>query len=102
MAAAESGDPRYQAVRHAVEAAEACAEDVTIADVRAAAKDPRFWTAGMTWAERKFPDRWGRRQDDGNVPRVIVQISVKDSDVQVNLGEAGPPPRVGGSDAPDR
>jgi hypothetical protein len=49
----------------------------------------RFWTAGMTWAERKFPDRWGRRQEDAQTPRVVVQIGVKDSDVQVNLATFG-------------
>jgi hypothetical protein len=92
MTAAETGDRRYQAVAHAIAVAEASAEDETIADVRAAGKDPRFWTAGMTWAERKFPDRWGRRQDDQTTPRVIVQIGVKDSDVQVNVGAALPTP----------
>jgi hypothetical protein len=88
--AADAGDPlvhrkRLAAVAHVVQVAEACAEDESIADVRAAGKDPRFWTAGMTWAERKFPDRWGRRQDDGQTPRVIVQLGVSAERVQVNV-----------------
>src|SRR5688572_23536628 len=74
MKASEDGDSRYAAVAHRIRVAEACAEDETIADVRAAGKDPRFWTAGMTWAERKFLERWGRRQDDANTPRVVVQM----------------------------
>jgi hypothetical protein len=35
--------------------------------------------------ERKNPNRWGRRNDDAQVPRVVVQIGVRDSEVQVNV-----------------
>lgn len=83
---AEQGDVAAQAFVDAVEKAEADAEADTVRNVRNASKSPQFWAAGMTWLERKSPDRWGRRQDDANVPRVVVQIGVKDGDVQVNLG----------------
>jgi len=52
--------------------------------VRAAGKQPQFWAAEMTYLERKYPDRWGRRQDDQSVPKVIVQIGIKDSDVSIS------------------
>lgn len=89
MKAAEDGDARYQAAAHAIRVAEAVAEDESIGDVRSAGKDPRFWAASMTWAERKFPDRWGRRTEDGQAPRVVVQIGVQASDVQVSLVSNG-------------
>jgi hypothetical protein len=56
-----------------------------------AGRDPRFWAADMTFLERRAPDRWGRRQNDESVPRVVVQIGVKDSDVQVGIVAAAPP-----------
>jgi hypothetical protein len=48
MKAAEDGNPRYDAVAHAIQCAEASAEDDSIGDVRKAGKDPRFWAASMT------------------------------------------------------
>lgn len=93
MQKAEEGDPRYQAFAHVVRAAEAIAESSAVRNVRAAGKQPQFWAAEMTYLERKYPDRWGRRQEDQNVPRVIVNIGVKDSDVQIGLI----PPRMAGT-----
>jgi hypothetical protein len=82
---AEHGDNSAQAFVDALEKAEALAESETVRNVRQASKLPQFWAAGMTWLERKSPDRWGRRSEDGNAPRVVVQIGVKDSDVTVNV-----------------
>jgi hypothetical protein len=48
-------------------------------------KDPRFWAAEMTYLERRHPDRWGRRQEEAAGPKVVVQIGIKDSDVQISL-----------------
>lgn len=83
--AAEAGDARAIAFRNALEKAEAQAESETVCNVRNASKLPQFWAAGMTWLERKSPDRWGRRQDDSSVPKVVVQIGARDSDVTVNV-----------------
>ena len=47
--------------------------------------DPRLWAAEMTYLERKHPDRWGRRQDDQNMPRVVVQIGVGGSEVRIGV-----------------
>ena len=88
---AEQGDEAAQAFVNALEKAEADAEAETVRNVRHASKLPQFWAAGMTWLERKSPDRWGKRQDDQNVPRVVVQIGVKDSDVQVRLSTFASP-----------
>lgn len=46
------------------------------------------WAAYATWNERKAPDRWGKRNEDVSTPRVVVQIGVRDGDVQVSLGES--------------
>jgi hypothetical protein len=92
LESAEHGDEAAIAFRNALEKAEAFAESETVRNVRNASKLPQFWAAGMTWLERKSPDRWGRRQDDQNTPKVVVQIGVRDSDVQVNLG-LSPVPR---------
>ncbi len=83
---AEAGDEGAKRFVDALEKAEADAEAETVRNVRQASKLPQFWAAGMTYLERKAPDRWGRRQDDASTPKVVVQIGVKDGDVQVSLG----------------
>lgn len=93
---AEQGDEAAQAFVNALEKAEAAAESETVRNVRNASKLPQFWAAGMTWLERKSPDKWGRRQDDQNTPKVIVQIGIRDSDVTVNTLS----PQAFASDAP--
>ena len=82
---AEAGDEAAIAFVDACEKAEGFAEAETVRNVRNASKLPQFWAAGMTWLERKSPDKWGRRQDDASVPKVIVQIGARDSDVKVNI-----------------
>ena len=84
MQKAEEGDPRYQAFANVVQVAEAHAESSAVRNVRAAGKSPQFWTVKMTYLERRHPERCGRRQDDTNTPKVIVQIGIKDSDVQIS------------------
>lgn len=75
----------YQAFVNAEKRAEAAGEDEQVQNTRNAAKDPRFWAAGMTLLERRFPDRWARRNEDSSAPKVLVQIGVRDSDVQVSI-----------------
>jgi hypothetical protein len=70
-----------------IEKAEAQAEGEMVDCVRNAAKSgPQYWAAGMTYLERRQPDRWGKRQDDSSAPKVIVQIGVSQGDVSVQLG----------------
>lgn len=84
---AEAGDEAAQAFVDAVENAEAMAEAEMVGCVRnAAKKGPQYWAAGATFLERKSPERWGRRQDDGQAPKVVVQIGVHGQDVTVNVG----------------
>jgi hypothetical protein len=90
LKAADDGNERYQAVATLIRAAEAVAESDSVRHVRSAGKDPRFWTAAATWLERKYPDKYGRRNEDTSAPRVIVQIGVRDSDVQIQLAPAAP------------
>ena len=67
----------------AVKQAEAEAEAEAVADMRIAGKLPQFWTARATFLERRFPDRWARRSEEGSGPKILVQIGCKDSEVQV-------------------
>jgi hypothetical protein len=90
MQRADEGDPRYDAFANVVRAAEALAESNAVRNVRAAGKDARFWAAEMTWLERRYPDKWGRRQEDTAAPKVIVNIGVKDSDVQIQVKPTDP------------
>lgn len=84
----EAGTEPQAAFVKALKRAEAQAEAGIVANVIEASKKPQFWAAGMTYLERKYPDAWGRRSEDGNGPRIVVQIGVKDSDVRVNLPQA--------------
>lgn len=52
------------------------------------------WVPMMTLGERKYPEMYGRRAEASEVPRVIVQIGVRDGDVQVTpMVAAGDRPR---------
>lgn len=75
----------FGAFCEALKTAEAAAEAAIVKRVKIAAEaGPQFWTAGMTQLERRWPDRWGKRPDSSDGPKVVVQIGVRDSDVQVN------------------
>jgi transposase len=50
---------KYRDFRDAVKSAESVAEARAVSEVRAAGCES--WQASMTWLERKFPERWGRR-----------------------------------------
>jgi hypothetical protein len=39
----------------------------------------------MTYLERKYPEKWGRRQDDSAGPKVQVIIGASESEVRVNV-----------------
>lgn len=83
---AKHGEVAAIALVEAMEKAESEAEGEMVNCVRNAAKaGPQFWAAGMTYLERRQPDRWGKRPDDQGVPKVVVQIGIQSTDVQVNL-----------------
>lgn len=84
LASAEKGEPRYQLIADVVHLGAAIAESESLGHVRAAGKDPRNWAAGMTFLERRYPGKWGRRPEENDTPKVIVQIGIRDSDVTVN------------------
>jgi hypothetical protein len=88
----ETGEAGYVEFLRAYKRASAIAEAEAVANVRRAGKLPQFWTAEMTFLERRHPDRWGKRNEDTNTPKIVVQIGVKASDVQVNCG-LSPVPR---------
>jgi hypothetical protein len=84
LASAEKGELRYQLIADVIQLGMAIAESDSLGDVRRAGKDPRNWAASMTFLERRYPGKWGRRPDDTEVPKVIVQIGIKDSDVSLS------------------
>ncbi len=51
----------YITLYKSVKRAEAEAETLLVNTVREAAVDGKNWLAGMTFLERRHPDRWGRR-----------------------------------------
>lgn len=55
------GQEPYDAFVAEVEEALGAAETGFVVRVATAARDPRHWTAAAWWLERRFPDRWGRR-----------------------------------------
>jgi hypothetical protein len=97
LKAADDGDERYQPIAMLIRAAEAIAESDSVRDVRTAGKDPRFWASAMTYLERKHPEKWRRRTDSDSGPKVIVQIGVRDSDVQVRIQSQPEPPAINGT-----
>jgi hypothetical protein len=87
----EANETPYNVFANALKRATARAEAAEVAKVRNAGNDPRFWAASMTYLERRHPDRWARRSDDSSAPKVVVQIGVRDSDVQVSVQGAAMP-----------
>jgi hypothetical protein len=87
----EANETPYNVFANALKRATARAEAAEVAKVRSAGNDPRFWAASMTYLERRHPDRWARRSDDSSAPKVVVQIGVRDSDVQVSVQGAAIP-----------
>jgi hypothetical protein len=94
---AETGNPTAVAFVDALERAEAYAEVEAVDAVRRAGEaGPQYWAAAMTRLERRHPDKWGRRADDANTPKVIVQIGVADSDVRISATLDTPAERTKG------
>jgi hypothetical protein len=48
------------------------------------------WTASAWTLERTDPEQFGKRDADSSQPKVVVQIGVRDGDVQVALSPAVP------------
>ncbi|HVL66762.1 MAG TPA: hypothetical protein VM364_05815 [Vicinamibacterales bacterium] len=69
----------YRIIRHAEAVAEASARH----RIAEAGKAPHLWAANAWGLERKHPDRWARKAEDNNAPRVIVQIGVGADDIRV-------------------
>lgn len=90
----EAGETPYDRFVESVKRAEARAEAKMLANVRKASELPQFWAAGMTVLERRHPERWGKRQDETNAPKVLVQVG-GGGQVQVNIGVGvGPSPSL--------
>jgi len=69
----------------AVKGAEAWAE---IGNTREWKESGAFWAKHATFAERRWPTRWRKRDDESNTPKVLIQIGVRDGDVKLALDGA--------------
>lgn len=78
----EPEDGAFASLMLAVKLAEADAELESIADVRVAAKNPKCWAAGMTFLERRHPDRWRRKDETAVNVNVGVVLGLQASDEQ--------------------
>lgn len=79
---AESGDVGAQEFCKALKRAETLAEIAAVDSVRS--HWGKEWASAMTYLERRKPERWSKRDADGaGGPRVVVQIGIRDSDVQI-------------------
>lgn len=58
---AENAREPYASFVDDVDEAMGDAEAMFVARIAKAAEDARNWTAAAWWLERRFPDRWGRR-----------------------------------------
>lgn len=58
---------------HRLKTAEALAEVQHVANISVAGKLPQFWAASATYLERKYPDRWGKR----DAVDVNVQVGIE-------------------------
>ena len=91
----EGDEGPFAALMQAVKLAEADAEMESLSDVRVAAKNPKFWAAGMTFLERRHPDRW-RRPDAAQQVNVQVGVAlgvqVSDEQRRAIVPALSPPP----------
>jgi hypothetical protein len=78
-------DSAYARFTDAVKGSEAWAE---IDNTREWAKAGAFWAKHATFAERRWPTRWRKRDDESNTPKVLIQIGVRDGDVKLALDGA--------------
>jgi hypothetical protein len=81
----EDGESPFDLFLLAYKRAQGGIEAQVTKNIIKASADPRFWASGATYLERTHPDRWARRSDDSSAPKVVVQIGVRDSDVQVSV-----------------
>jgi transposase len=89
--AAENGDERAISFRNALEKAEAQAESEMVQAVRRAGTHPQYWAAAATHLERKFPDRWGKRDEAAVTAKVQVSIGgVNQAQVLVGVQVTSP------------
>jgi len=86
-AEAPDADPAYVEFAQLVARAESKGEIEAVANVRAAGKDPRYWAADMTFLERRYPERWGRKDRVHSTVdathKLIIQwgnVPIEDSD----------------------
>jgi hypothetical protein len=97
----EDGEAPFDLFLRAYKRAKGAIESKVTRNIIAASEEPRFWAAGATYLERTHPERWARRSEDSGGPKVVVQIGVRDSDVQVSIQGQSPQLAIGNSEQPD-
>jgi hypothetical protein len=79
----EEGLPPFDLFRRAVKRAAAKAEAVEVGKVRKAGELPQYWTASMTYLERRHPDRWSRRTEPQEANRTVINIGLSSHKIQI-------------------
>jgi len=84
----------YLRLAQSIKKAEADAEAKLVAVVRDSAEVDRNWIAGMTFLERRHPDRWGRKDRTGpstniniNIDKALIDASGKMEEALTRLAE---------------
>lgn len=101
MRKGRNGDPEYANFYDSVKDAESEAEIANVALIRQAAM-AGTWTAAAWWLERKFPDRWGRKDRvQAQVTTTHTTVDPKTSVEQIlERYNDDPKPSAAGGDTP--
>jgi hypothetical protein len=83
MQRGERGETPFDLFARAVKRAAAKAEAVEVGKVRKAGELPQYWTASMTYLERRHPDRWSRRTEPQEANRTIINIGLSSHKIQI-------------------
>jgi hypothetical protein len=101
MSKGEQGIPPFDLFRRAVKRAEAKAELIEVGKVRKAGENPQYWTASMTYLERRHPSRWSRRSEPAENSKVTIQIGLASPQAPVTVIQVQAPQALELPSGPD-
>jgi transposase len=92
MERGKAGEEPFAEFFDALKRAEAEAEAEIAATVRAGLRDAPQWQSAMTFLERRWPTRWGRRDPDHKLKRTNLELENETLKAKLKLLEAGQNP----------
>ena len=89
----EKGKAPYAAFSDAVKAASAKAEEDALATAKAGATGTEsnpgpHWTSAMTFLERRYPHRWGKRDPDHELKTKALKLDLKRAEAEIETLKA--------------